>query len=209
MNLFQKKRQGATLAGIFSMALGSALLLCGAGPTPTGNVQNADVNANSYSLTNAATLQAANVYANNVVATNSLTVPTSFVLATGHGGTGTSAPGLIAGTNVVVTGSFPNQTVSATSPAWELKSSTFTAVAGHKYQIDTSSGAVTVTMPASASAMDSIEFADATLSWGTNAVTLSRNGLKINNGTSNYTDSVEGDKLSIVYISSGYGWSVK
>jgi hypothetical protein len=210
MILFRKRRQGATLAGVFSVALGSVMLLCGAGPTPTGNVQNADVNANSFSLTNAATVQATNVYANNVVATNSFTVPTSFVLTTGHGGTGTNAPGLVAGTNITLTGTFPNQTVNGTGiAAWELKNSAFTAVAGHKYQVDTSGGAVTVTLPASATAMDSIELADAKLSWNSNNVTISRNGLNINNGASNYTASVQGNKLSLVYISSGYGWSIK
>jgi len=204
----KQRRPGATLGGVFAVAVGSMLLLCGAGPTPAGNVLESNVNANGFSVTNAATVSAANVYANNLVATNGLTVPSGFVLATSHGGTGTNAPGLVAGTNVVVTGSFPNQTVNA-AETWELKNSAFTAVAGHKYQVDTSGGAVTVTLPASATAMDAIEFADAKLSWNANNVTLSRNGLKINNGTSNYTASVQGNKLSLVYISSGYGWSIK
>jgi hypothetical protein len=68
---------------------------------------------------------------------------------------------------------------------------------------------VTVTLPASATAMDSIELADAKLSWNSSNVTINRNGLNINNGTSNYTASVQGNKLSLVYISSGYGWSIK
>jgi hypothetical protein len=205
------KMHGATLAGIFGLALSSLLLLCGAGVTPTGTEQTSDVNANGFSLTNAATVQAGNVYANNVAATNSLTLPSSFVLATSHGGTGTNAPGLVAGTNMVITGSWPNQTVNASSGAvaWELKSSSFTAVAGHKYQVDTTSGGVTVTLPASASVMDTIEIADATLNWNTHNVTLGRNGLKINNGTADYAASVQGNKLSVVYISAGYGWSIK
>jgi len=187
MILFRTRKHGATLAGVFSVALGSALLLCGAGPTPTGNVQNADVNANGFSLTNAATVSAASVYANSLAVTNGLTLPGTFVLSTAHGGTGTT------------TGTV----------AWEWKSSAFTAVAGHKYQIDTSSSAVTVTLPATAVAMDSIELADATLSWNTHNVTINRNGLNINNGTTNYTASVQGNRLSLIYISSGYGWSIK
>jgi len=150
-------------------------------------VQNADVNANSFSLTNAAMVSAASVYANNLVVTNGLTLPGTFVLSTGHGGTGTT------------TG----------AAAWELKSSAFTAVAGHKYQVNTTGGAVTVTLPATAAAMDSIELADATLSWNSNNVTINRNGLNINNGTVNYVASVQGNRLSLVYISSGYGWSIK
>ncbi len=214
MKLFMQRTKwpGATVAGILSLALSSMLLLCGAGLTPTGDVQKSDINANGFSLTNAATVQATNVYANTVVATNGFTPPASFVLATSHGGTGTNAPGLVAGTNVTITGAWPNQTVNASgggATAWELKSAAFTAVAGHKYQVDTSGGAVTVTLPASATAMDTIDLADAKLSWNTNPVTVTCNGLNINNGTSNYTASLPGNKLSVVYISPGYGWSIK
>ncbi len=35
------------------------------------------------------------------------------ILPIGNGGTGTSAPGLIAGTNITITGSWPNQTITA------------------------------------------------------------------------------------------------
>jgi hypothetical protein len=37
----------------------------------------------------------------------------SSVLSTAYGGTGTSSPGLIAGTNVTITGSWPNQTINS------------------------------------------------------------------------------------------------
>src|SRR5471032_2242019 len=79
MNLFSfsslSKRPGATVAGVFSLALSSVLLLCGAGLTPTGTVQESDINANGYNLTNAAT-----VSATNVIVSGSLTVPASFTL---------------------------------------------------------------------------------------------------------------------------------
>jgi len=54
-----------------------------------------------------------------------------------------------------------------------LVSTNFTAVAGHHYQVDTSAGAVTVTLPASATAMDEIQLADAKLSWDAHAVPFS------------------------------------
>ncbi len=170
LSISNYRRPGATLAGIFGLAMSSILLLCGAGLTPTGNVQESDVNANGFSLTNAATVSATNFVGNGAGLTN---LPNS--------------------------GSIP----------WELKNAAFTAVAGHKYQVDTSGGAVTVTLPASATVMDTIEFADAKLCWNTANVTLSGNGLNINNGTSNYTASVQGNKLSAVYLGSGYGWSIK
>lgn len=66
------------VAGIFSVALSSVLLLCGAGSVPIENllpqgVMQGDLNAGGHNLTNAATLSAA-----NVAATNSLTVPANF-----------------------------------------------------------------------------------------------------------------------------------
>jgi len=91
---------------------------------------------------------------------------------------------------------------------WEVKTSGFTAVAGHQYQVDTSGGAVTATLPASANVGDVIQFQDATQSFATNALTLDRNGLKVNGTTSNYTGNVTGSKLTATYISSGYGWNI-
>lgn len=44
---------------------------------------------------------------------STLTLP----LSVGNGGTGTASPGLVAGTNITVTGSWPNQTVTASATA--------------------------------------------------------------------------------------------
>lgn len=43
------------------------------------------------------------------------TVILSGILNVTHGGTGTSSPGLVAGTNITVTGSWPNQTINSTA----------------------------------------------------------------------------------------------
>ena len=86
---------------------------------------------------------------------------------------------------------------------------TYTAVAGNLIQADTSGGAFTITLPASASIGDEIEIEDAKFTWNTNNLTIAANGLNINGGMSNYTASVIGNKLSIVYISTTYGWSIK
>ncbi len=85
----------------------------------------------------------------------------------------------------------------------------YTAVAGNLIQADTSSAAFTITLPATASIGDFIEIEDAKLTWNTHNLTIARNGLYINGTTSNYTASVVGNKISVVYISSSYGWSIK
>lgn len=92
---------------------------------------------------------------------------------------------------------------------WLIKTSNYTASIGDKIQADTSSAAFTVTLPASPSIGDSVSIGDATLSFATNNLTIARNGLKINGGTSDYTANLTGAKISAVYISSGYGWSIK
>jgi hypothetical protein len=72
------QRRGSTLAGVFSVALVSVMLLCGAAPIenflPQGAMQG-DLNAGGHSLTNAATISAT-----NVVVSGSLTLPSAFTL---------------------------------------------------------------------------------------------------------------------------------
>ena len=85
----------------------------------------------------------------------------------------------------------------------------YTAISGNLIQANTSGGAFTLTLPSTASIGDYIEVEDAVLTWDAHHLTINRNGLKINGTTSNYTASVIGNKLSIVYISTSYGWSIK
>lgn len=92
---------------------------------------------------------------------------------------------------------------------WTVKTGSFTGVSGSGYQIDTTGGAVTCTMPASAAVGDQLFFGDATLNWSSANVTFARNGLKINGATSDFTANVNGASISAIYISAGYGWSMK
>jgi hypothetical protein len=96
----------------------------------------------------------------------------------------------------------------ATALAWEIKTADFTAVAGHRYQVDTSGGAITATLPASMAAGERIEFEDAGLTWDANNLTLARNGKNINGAASNYTASVVGAKRAATALSAA-NWSVK
>jgi hypothetical protein len=66
MNFFSKtKRPGVTLAGIFSLALTTVVLLCGAGAVPIENfapqgAMQSDLNAGGHNVTNAGTVSATN-----------------------------------------------------------------------------------------------------------------------------------------------------
>ena len=66
----------------------------------------------------------------------------------------------------------------------DVKTSAFTAVAGEGYWINTTSAAITMTLPASASVGDTIEFSDYVRTWGTNAVTINQNSLNFQGNSS-------------------------
>jgi len=73
---------------------------------------------------------------------------------------------------------------------------TFTAVAGNGYPVDTSSNACTVTLPASASVGDEIIFTDYARNWGTNALTINQNSLKYQgNSTPNPVYDTAGESV--------------
>ena len=96
------------------------------------------------------------------------------------------------------------------SASWSttVKTSTFTAVAGEGYFIDTSSGAVTVNLPAgSAGAVIAIK--DYLNTFDTNNVTVSANGSeKIGGLAVDATLSTEGIAVTFIYIDSTRGWLV-
>ena len=86
--------------------------------------------------------------------------------------------------------------------------STMTAVAGNGYPINTTSNACTITLPASASAGDTIVFADYARTWGTNSITIDSNGLNYQGDadTSAVEYETDGQSVQIVYADSTKGW---
>jgi len=99
-------------------------------------------------------------------------------------------------------------TLSAGGTSWQssVKTSNFTAVAGEGYFINTSGGAVTMTLPSSASVGDEVEFLDFSRSWGTNACTVNRNSHKFQGGTQNPVYDTDGQAVRIVYSGTTNGW---
>jgi hypothetical protein len=84
---------------------------------------------------------------------------------------------------------------------------TLSAVAGNGYWIDTTSNACTVTLPASASVGDTIEFVDYARNWGTNNVTINPNSLNFQGSSSpNPVYDVDGQSVRIVYSGATQGW---
>jgi len=94
--------------------------------------------------------------------------------------------------------------------SWQtiVTGSTMTAVAGNGYWVDTSSNACTITLPASASAGDTIIFTDYARNWGTNGITIDPNGLNYQSRDDTFTIEygTDGMTLSVVYMDSTQGW---
>jgi len=97
----------------------------------------------------------------------------------------------------------------ATGTSWQsvVTASTLTAVAGNGYPINTTSNACTVTLPASASVGDTIEFTDYARNFATNALTINPNSLKYQGNTSpNPVYDTAGESIRIVYMDATNGW---
>ena len=96
------------------------------------------------------------------------------------------------------------------SASWTttVKTSGFTAVAGEGYFVDTSSGAVSVNLPAGTPGAV-VAFKDYLNSFDTHNLTLVQNGSdKIGGSTVNATISEEGVAVTLIFIDSTRGWLV-
>ena len=100
---------------------------------------------------------------------------------------------------------FPPGFVEWQSPV----TSATTMEAGKGYPVDTSSGAVTMTLPASASLGDTIELNDYKRTWGTNNCTVNLNGHNMQGYAFNPDFDVDGTGVTLVYADSTQGWMVQ
>ena len=86
------------------------------------------------------------------------------------------------------------------------KTSPFTAVNGKGYFVNTTSGAVTVTLPSSPSAGDIIAIKDYANTFDTNNVTIGRGGSKINGNCDDATLNTESQSVTLIYVDGTKGW---
>ena len=93
---------------------------------------------------------------------------------------------------------------------WEttVKTTSFTAANGEGYFVNTTSGAITVTLPASPSAGDIVAVQDYAGNIATNNITIARNSSPINGGTDDLTMSENNASALLVYIDGTQGWKV-
>jgi len=86
------------------------------------------------------------------------------------------------------------------------KTASFTAVSGNGYFVNTTSGAITVTLPAG-SAGSIVSLKDYANTWNTNNVTVTPNGTdKINGVNGDATLNTQDQSVTLVYVDSTKGW---
>jgi hypothetical protein len=90
------------------------------------------------------------------------------------------------------------------------KTASFTAVSGNGYFVNTTSGAITVTLPATPSAGDIVAFKDYAFTFATNNLTVDGNGSPIGgvDGTVLPTYSTNGTSKTFIYVDGTKGWLV-
>jgi hypothetical protein len=86
------------------------------------------------------------------------------------------------------------------------KTASFTAVSGNGYFVNTTSGAVTMTLPASPSAGDIVSVKDYAGTFATNNLTIARNGSNLDGSATDTVRSTDNESLTLVYVDGTQGW---
>ena len=92
--------------------------------------------------------------------------------------------------------------------ATSIKASNYTASANDQIFCNTSGGAVTITLPASATIGQSVKVIDYAGTWGTNNCTVGRNGNRINGDASDLVLDLNNGWVELIYADATQGWRV-
>jgi hypothetical protein len=95
---------------------------------------------------------------------------------------------------------------AAASWTYSAVSANTSAVAGYRYIVDTATANLTITLPASGTLGDEIMIIDGTGNSSSHAITVDRNGGKIQGAASNMTVTTDRAAFTLVYYNSTQGW---
>jgi hypothetical protein len=88
------------------------------------------------------------------------------------------------------------------------KTTSFTAVNGEGYFVDTGTGVITVTLPASPAAGSIVAIKDYDGNFGTNKCTIARNGSNIRGATNNFDLEKDNSGVVCIYVDATEGWQL-
>ena len=115
-----------------------------------------------------------------------------------------------AGDTVNLTTATVNLPTGVGGTSWQaVKTANFTAVAGEGYFINTTSSAITATLPSSASIGNEVSFIDYAGTADTNNITIGRNGHKIQGSAADMTVTTERAGFTLVYVDATQGWLLR
>ena len=104
--------------------------------------------------------------------------------------------------------SFSSGGSSSSSFTWNIANSNATMSASNGYFVDTSGGAKTMTLPASAVIGDTVRINDLAGTFGANNLTVARNSSNIQGVAQDLLVSVDQSSFGLVYSNSTYGWKL-
>lgn len=99
-----------------------------------------------------------------------------------------------------------NSSIAGSVAQWSIISTATLAVNGTWYMVDTTSGAVTLTLPATPSAGNMFQIIDVASKFDVHNCTVARNGNKIMGVSSDMTISTVNTGICLVWSNSTFGW---
>jgi hypothetical protein len=94
-------------------------------------------------------------------------------------------------------------------PTWQpVQTGNFTADVGNAYPVNTTSGIITVTLPASPSPGDILQLTDYAGTWGTNNVIINKNGKNLNGSPTSVFLATSRESVILIYVDVTQGWII-